>query len=175
MRAIVVYESFFGNTRALADAIGDGLRGRFAVLVCEVSHAPTALIGINLLVVGGPIHAWTMTRELTRKVARGQAAAAAIDPPSMGIGLREFLQGLPSTQGFVAAAAFDTALRASGWLPTGSAARPAGRRLEARGYRVLVKPEHFYVTATDGPLEPGELDRARAWGIGLADAYVRAS
>ncbi|MFO7567492.1 MAG: flavodoxin domain-containing protein [Enhygromyxa sp.] len=175
MRAVVVYESIFGNTRALAEAIAEGLRGRFAVTVAEVSHAPTALVGVDLLVVGGPIHAWTMSREVTRKLAREQAAAAEIDPPSAGIGVREYLKNLPEAQGFVAAAAFDSALRKGAWFPTGSAAKPAARRLEARGYRLLVKPEHFYVTATGGPLEPGELERARTWAVGLADAFVRAS
>jgi menaquinone-dependent protoporphyrinogen IX oxidase len=174
MRAVVVYESIFGNTRALAEAIGEGLSGRFSVTVNEVSGAPSVLTGVNLLVVGGPIHAWSMTREMTRKIARSQAASASIEPPSTGIGVREYLEKLSDAQDHVAAAAFDTALRASGWLPTGSAAKPAARRLEARGYRLLAKPEHFYVTATDGPLEPGELERARAWGVGLADAYLRA-
>jgi hypothetical protein len=169
MRAVVVFESIFGNTQSVAEAIGDGLRGRAAVVVNEVSKAPTALVGIDLLVMGGPIHAWSMSRELTRKIARSSSQ----DPPSAGIGLREYLKQLPDVHGSVTAATFDTALRAGCWVPTGSAAKPAARQLEARGFHLLVKPEHFYVAATEGPLEPGELERARAWGVGLADALVR--
>lgn len=172
MRAVVVYESIFGNTQAVAEAVGQGLRGRFEVTVAEVEHAPPALIGVDFLVIGGPIHAWSMTREGTRKGAREQAAGARIDPPSKGAGVREYLDDLPDASGEVAAATFDTAIRTS-WFPTGSAAKPAARRLEAHGYRMLVKPEHFYVTGTDGPLEDGELERARAWGVGLSDAYLR--
>jgi hypothetical protein len=173
MRAVVIYESIFGNTKAVAEAIADGLRGRFELCVAEVSAAPSSLVGIDLLVVGGPIHAWSMTRAMTRKGAREQAAAAQVEPPSTGIGLREFLQDLPSApETGIAAAAFDTAIRTS-WFPSGSAATPAARRLEAHGYTLLVKPEHFYVSDTQGPLEDGELERARAWGTGLADAYVR--
>lgn len=159
MRAVVVYESIFGTTRTLAEAVGEGLRGRFSVVMAEVSTAPAVLIGIQLLVIGGPIHAWSMIREIT---------------PSPGIGVHEYIDGLPTAQGEVAAAAFDTALRAEHRRPASSAAKPAARRLEAHGYRLLVKPEHFYVVSVDGPLEPGELDRAHAWGVGLADAYLRA-
>jgi hypothetical protein len=191
MRAVVIFESIFGNTKAVAEAIADGLRGRFELSVAEVGAAPNliglrrdlgltgprralgSLVGIDLLVVGGPIHAWSLTRKTTRKAAREQAAAAQVEPPSTGIGLREFLHDLPSApETGIAAAAFDTAIRTS-WFPSGSAANPAARRLEAHGYTLLVKPEHFYVSGTEGPLEPGELERARAWGTGLADAYVR--
>lgn len=141
MRAVVAYESIFGSTRAVAEAVGEGLRHRFLVLVAEVSHAPAALVGVDLLVAGGPAH------------------------------VPECLRALPEPPGEVAAAAFHTAVRTTAWLPD-RAAEPAARRLESLGYRLVVKPEHFYVTEVDGPLEDGEIERARAWGIGLADACV---
>ncbi len=175
MRAVVVYESNFGNTQAVARAVAEGLRTRFEVCLRSVGRTPVELAGVDLLVVGEPIHAWSMTREGTRRAAREQAATANTDPTSTGIRVRKHLHGLPDISnkpGGIAAATFDTALRTS-WLSTGSAARPAARRLEAHGYRLLVKPEHFYLTATDGPLDDGELARARAWGVGLADVYLR--
>jgi hypothetical protein len=142
MRAVVAYESIFGSTRAIAEAVGEGLRLRFLVLVTEVSHTPAALVGVDLLVAGGPAH------------------------------VSECLGGLPEPPGEVAAAAFHTAVRTTAWLAAHDGAEPAARRLEALGYRLLVRPEHFYVKEVDGPLEDGELERARAWGVGLADAYV---
>jgi hypothetical protein len=175
MRATIIYESFFGNTQAVAEAISEGLSGRFNVVVCEVGQAPPSLAGVDLLVLGGPIHAWSMSRDLTRKGAREQAEVAEIEPASQGIGIRDYLRELPEVPAGIAAAAFDTALRKTGWLPTGSAAKPAAKRLEARGFSLLVEPEHFYVKDTQGPLDEGELDRARVWGVALADAYVRAS
>lgn len=143
MRAVVAYESIFGATRAVAEAVAEGLRLRFLVLVTEVTHAPGALVGVNLLVAGGPAH------------------------------VPEVLRGLPEPPGEeVAAAAFHTAVRTTAWLSAHAGAEPAARRLESLGYRLLVKPEHFFVTDINGPLEHGEIERARAWGVGLADAYV---
>ena len=88
MRAMVVYESVFGNTRQVAEAIGDGLRSSFdEVEIREVGSAERHIDRIDLLVVGGPIHAWRMTREFTRKAAREQASGSAV--LSNGIGIRD--------------------------------------------------------------------------------------
>jgi flavodoxin len=65
MRAAVVYESYFGHTRGVAAAIAEGLRARAdvdAVDIYEVGDAPADL-DVDLLVVGGPVHAWSMSRE----------------------------------------------------------------------------------------------------------------
>lgn len=174
MRAVIIYESIFGNTRQVAEAVARGLRNRLDVVVREVGQGPPGLEGVDLLVVGGPIHAWSMSRDATRKGAREQAEAAEVQPVSPGIGIREYLRKLPKHEGEIAAAAFDTALRKTGWLPTGSAAKPAAKRLAASGFRLLVQPEHFYVKETQGPLDDGELERAQTWGVALADALVRA-
>jgi flavodoxin len=57
MRAVVVYESMFGDTRQVAEAIGDGLGLKFEVTVVAVDRLTTdQLRGIDLLVVGGPTH-----------------------------------------------------------------------------------------------------------------------
>lgn len=166
-QALVVYESIFGNTRAIAEAIGRGLGDRYEVRVLEVSQAPAAPDGIDLIVVGGPIHAWGMTRESTRHDARNQALAHGIQPPSTGIGVREWLAQLPMRSDDMAAAAFDTAVKMR-WFPVGSAGKGEAARLREHGYRVLVPPEHFFVADTDGPLVDGEVDRAVQWAAALA-------
>ena len=70
------------------------------------------------------------------------------------------------------AAAFDTRLDRSPKL-TGSAARGIARRLHGGGYELVGEPESFFVEDAEGPLAPGELERARAWGAQLADAAAR--
>lgn len=124
----------------------------------------------GLLVVGGPVHAWSMTRNLTRTGAREQAGKAGRDVVSHGIGVREYLDHLPPAQR-AAAATFDTAASAK-WFPVGSAARPAARTLDALGYELVATPEHFYVKDVMGPLLQGELARAEEWGAALAKRCV---
>ncbi len=69
MDALVVVESVFGNTRAVAEAIAAGLADRMTVRVVDVADAPTAVTGLDLLVVGGPTHAFGMSWSATRRSA----------------------------------------------------------------------------------------------------------
>ncbi|HLM17565.1 MAG TPA: flavodoxin family protein, partial [Acidimicrobiia bacterium] len=65
--AMVVYESMFGNTRAVAEAIADSLARHFdRVDVLEADVAPLTLDGVSLVVVGAPTHAFGMSRPSTR-------------------------------------------------------------------------------------------------------------
>jgi flavodoxin len=66
MRAVVVYESMYGNTHQVAEAIGAGLGGAFEVSVVPVSKAgPAVLADADLVVVGGPTHLHAMSRAAT--------------------------------------------------------------------------------------------------------------
>ena len=161
MKALVVYESMFGNTRTVAEAIADGLRVAYDVTLSEVGAAPAAVPDdVALLVAGGPTHAFGLSRESTRADARKQAGGTVV---SGGIGLREWLDALP--RGSADAATFDT--RVSHPRVPGSAAKKAAKRLRHSGFRVA-EAETFWVSRTPGPLDPGEVERARAWGAGLA-------
>jgi len=168
MRAAVVYESYFGHTRGVAAAIAEGLRARAdvdSVDIYEVGDAPTDL-DVDLVVVGGPVHAWSMSREQTRDDARQQVKALGAEPISQGPGVREWLQQLVAVDAHHLAATFDTAVKLT-WFPVGSAAKPEAKALAAKGFSIVAPPEHFFVDDTDGPLLPGELDRARAWAQAL--------
>ncbi|WP_217702698.1 flavodoxin family protein [Nocardioides guangzhouensis] len=160
MRTLVVVESSFGNTRAVADAVAEGLGG------CPVSDVrdtdPGVVADLDLLVVGGPTHAFGMSRERTRADAVEQGATAGD-----GDGIREWLGRLePSAD--LTVATFDTRIDRVRRLP-GSAARGAARLLRHHGFRQVLEPVSFYVTGTAGPLADGELARARTWGASLAE------
>jgi flavorubredoxin len=151
--ALVVYESMFGNTRLVAEAIGEGLREHFATVdVVDASAAPTTVDGIDLLVVGAPTHALGMPRAKTRAAAREQGATGPTER-----GVREWLAALVRPQQPIAAVAFDTRVKAP--IP-GSARRPINRRLRRLGFQTAT-PVSFVVTGTPGPLAEGELDKAR--------------
>ena len=167
MRALVVFESMFGNTKAIAQAIADGLGAHGEVELVEVGSAP-AQPGrdVDLVVLGGPTHAFSMSRTSTRRDAARRSTALV----SRGIGVREWVEALgPASQapgpGF---ACFDTKIRKPR-LP-GSAARAAQRRLRRDGYRIASPAVNFWVSGTIGPLNPGELNRARRWGDALGSS-----
>jgi hypothetical protein len=158
--AVVVVESMFGNTRAVADAVAAGLSESVPTTVVDVAEAP-ALVIADLLVVGGPTHAFGMSRPGTRGAAVTQGAGNARSVT----GIREWTSRLGRRPGSVAT--FDTRIRRRG-VP-GSAARAALHRLRRLGLQPLDVPHSFWVTGTDGPLLDGELERARDWGRRLAD------
>lgn len=161
MRALVVYESMFGNNQAVARAVADGLRTWIDADTVEVGvAAPAVPRDIVLLVIGAPTHAFSLSRPGTRRAAGEQSAAALV---SAGVGLREWLEVLTGEP--VDAAAFDTRVRHP--RVPGSAARAAGKRLQRRGFRLVVPAESFWVEGTAGPLLDDELVRARAWGAAL--------
>ncbi|HEX4811393.1 MAG TPA: flavodoxin domain-containing protein [Nonomuraea sp.] len=167
MDALVVYESMFGNTKQIAEAVAEGLATRLRTKVVEVGSAPaTAGPEVGLLVVGGPTHAFSMSRTSTRRSAAQQTTQPLV---SRGDGVREWLSALATASAEVRSAAFDTRV-AKPRVP-GSAARGIARRLRRLGVRVVAPAQSFYVTGTEGPLAAGELERARQWGESLAASF----
>lgn len=168
MNTLVVYESVYGNTRAIAEAIAEGLPGAVAV---PVKDAGVQAAEVDLLVVGGPTHMHGLATTRSRQMAASAASedgGVSLDPAATEEpGLRRWLGELERKRGG-RAAAFDTRLDKSPWL-TGVAARGIARRLRRRGYEVL-GIQSFLVEDSEGPLEEGELDRARQWGEELASS-----
>jgi flavorubredoxin len=168
MRALVVYESMFGNTQTIAEAIADGLATSADVRAVEVSSAPTTIgDDVDLLVVGGPTHAFSLSRASTRRDAAQKGGQALV---SSHIGLREWLAQV-HTDAHTVAAAFDTKVRTP-HLP-GSAARAAAKRLRHLGLRLAAPATTFYVDGMTGPLLDGERGRAQTWGEHLAARVPR--
>jgi len=115
MRAVIVYESMFGNTHLIADAIAEGLAPGNEVTVVPVAQAGRELLdGADLVVAGGPTHIHGMSgarsREGAVEMAHKDGSQLTLDPSAEGPGLRDWLAGLGQihTRG----AAFDTRLPA---------------------------------------------------------------
>jgi Flavodoxin len=98
MRALVVYESMYGNTHLVAGSIADGLRQTCEVTLVPVAGATAGLVaGADLLVVGAPTH----LRGLSSAASRQQAAQTGarrgsrlrLDPDAGGPGMRELAAG----------------------------------------------------------------------------------
>jgi len=177
MRAVVVYESIFGNTHAIADAIGKGLAQGFEsadnVIVVSVAEAGRArLANADLLVVGGPTHFHGMSRTRTRKWANATAQKPkndlVLDRDAQGPGVRDWLTSLG--HGHTKFAAFDTRFKGPAVL-RGRASKLISRKLRRHGFEMIAKPESFFVTL-ENHLEPGEEARAQEWAKRLAARVV---
>ncbi|MGP3915962.1 flavodoxin family protein [Nonomuraea sp. 10N515B] len=167
MDALVVYESMYGNTKQIAEAVAEGLASRLRAEVVEVGSAPFVVEPeVGLLVVGGPTHAFSLSRASTRQSAAQQATGPLISP---GIGVREWLGALCTPSAALGSAAFDTRI-AKPRMP-GSAARGIAKRLRRVGIGAVAPAQSFYVTGGQGPLVEGEVERARQWGESLAASF----
>lgn len=168
MRALVIYESMFGDNQQVAQAIADGLgAGGVSAETVEVGHAPSAIgAEFDLVVVGSPNHAWSMPRPSTRADAASQADGPLV---SEGRGVREWLDEASLPKG-VRTAAYDTrGSHPKAVVRFDHASRSIEKGLKRMGGSPLAPAENFHVAGTKGPLEPGEIDRASAWGQRLAE------
>ena len=176
MRAVVIYESIYGNTHVIADAIARGLEPGNEVTVVAVAGATQELLdGADLVVAGGPTHLHGMSHANTRRAAVKQEhkepGPVPLDPDAEGPGLRDWFGSLGRVS--ASAAAFDTRLSGPAAF-TGRAAKGVTRLLERHGLTLIAEPESFLVTK-DNQLVPGEEDRAQEWGGLLATKAVLAS
>jgi flavorubredoxin len=147
MRALVIFDSRFGNTETIARALGEALSA--SGWETEVIPAPDAgwpdCSDLDLVVFGGP----------TQRHGLSPAMNALLSGDHVGRCCG------------VAAAAFDTRYQMARIL-SGSAAEGIAARLEALGCHLVANPESFYVAGREGPLLEGELERARAWAVDVA-------
>ncbi|MGD8243985.1 MAG: flavodoxin family protein [Anaerolineae bacterium] len=147
MKAWIVYDSLWGNTEKIAEAIDDALAGEAEVLRA-VDVDPSAVDAIDLLIIGSPTHGGRPTEAVQ--------------------GLLDQLAGTLPAGSHVAA--FDTRLATRLVAIFGYAAARIARTLESAGATLLVPPEGFVVEGKEGPLRQGELERAAAWARQIASA-----
>ncbi len=170
MQALVVYESMYGNTRAVATYVAGGLAATHEVTLVPVARATRELVAVaGLIVAGAPTHMHGMptvaSRRRAAESARKPGSGLIMDPDAGGPSLRAWLETL-GAEGALAAA-FDTRLSGMPAL-TGRASRGIARLLTRRGCRVLLEPESFLVSGQN-KLIHGEAVRARKWGALLGE------
>jgi Flavodoxin len=199
VKVTVVYESMFGNTRNVAEAISDGVREAYpdAHVECvAVGRASAELIySTDLLIVGGPTHLRRMTTDSSRNrhISRQKKAQAnggpprELEPDAEGPSLREWFYPLWPDKGWRHAAAFDTRV-GSVLVPPGGACYGIARKLRGHGYELVTNPpiwargprddvlvtnrEGFILDDAYGPLRAGEVERAKEWGAQLVRTSV---
>ncbi len=158
MQALVVYDSVYGNTERVAQAIGNFLGAHNEILVRRVGDVnSTDLANLHLLMVGSPTQQFRATPAI-----------------------KKFLSGIRRGElNGVQVAAFDTRLgmedMPSRILPPfvkifGYAAKPIADSLVSKGGRLVMPPEGFLVKGVEGPLKEGELERAARWAEQLSSS-----
>ena len=147
MKTVVIYDSQFGNTKHIAEAIAMRLEAGGMVQVLNVNNGLPDLHAIDVLVAGAPTQAHNVS----------PAMRAFLDQVPPGA-LRE-----------VCVAAFGTRVPGPE-LFTGSAAHGIAKQLTKKGGYLLIPPEEFIVTGREGPLAEGEVDRAATWAEKLLAA-----
>jgi hypothetical protein len=170
--ALVVVESMFGNTDQIGRAVAEGLNeAGVETVVIDVTSAQVDLpTDVDLLVVGAPTHALSLSKPSTRVDAIRQGASEE----RVAIGVREWLTKVqphdPRRPPVVAV--FDTRLSKVRRLPAAAGPR-AAHLARRRGLQLLGRPKAFLVSDVTGPLVDGELTRAQAWGRELAAEVSR--
>lgn len=151
MKTLVIYDSLYGNTKTIAQAIGEAIPGEVEVLQVGQMNAGD-LETVDLLIIGTPTH--------------GALPTEAVQ------GLVERL-GPPAREG-AKVATFDT--RLTWWFLErwgGFAAPKMADALEKKGWTLAGAPGGFYVRGLrKGPLKRGEVDRAAAWARGLVESQT---
>ena len=169
MRAVVIYESMYGNTHVIAGAVARGLGGGNEVAVVPVAEAtPDLLDGAGLVVAGGPTHVHGMSGARSRQAAveagHKDGSGLTLDAHAEGPGLRDWFDAVGRIQGW--GAAFDTRMDGPAVL-TGRASKAIAKLLQRHGLTEIAPAQSFLVTK-DNRLRPGEEDRAEQWGGELA-------
>jgi len=153
MNALVIYDSQYGNTERIAQAIADTL-SQFgpARAVRVTKETPCSLGEVDLLIMGCPTQGWRPTKAI-----------------------QSFLEHVEDgSWSGLAAAAFDT--RFHGPRPlTGSAARRIAQSLQQKGCSLLLPAESFFIKGTEGPLQDGEIERAANWARLVREKYESVS
>jgi Flavodoxin len=176
MRAVVIYESMYGNTHAIAEAIGKGLAPGNDVTVVPVAGAvPELLDGADLVIAGGPTHvhgiSGARSRQAAVEAAHKDGSKLTLEPHAQGQGLRDWFGSVGRIRG--CGAAFDTRMAGPAML-TGRASKAIAKLLDRHGLTEIAPAQSFLVTK-DNQLQPGEESRAEQWGRELAAKLPAAS
>ncbi len=154
MKALVVYDSFFGNTEKIAQDIGRVVGASAEVQVLRVAAiGPGQFAAVDLLIVGSP------TRSLRPSPAITTLVKSIPNRALNGVKVAAF--DTRFSQQKLKALSFMLPIMSN--LFGGYAAKPIADGLVKKGGQLLIPPEGFFVEDTEGPLREGERERAANW------------
>jgi flavodoxin len=166
MKGLIVYESMYGNTEKIAQAIGEALGKSEEVAIMRVGEANSEqFTGLDLCILGSPTQRFQSTTaisDLLEKIPQNGLRGVKVAAFDTRLS-EEWIKKTPALAFFV------KLLGRSAY-----AAKRIADKLQKKGGTLIAPPEGFYVEDTEGPLVPGELERASSWAKNIVSAYSEA-
>jgi flavodoxin len=153
MNVTVLYESFFGNTKQIALAMGNTRHKNIAVYHFG-EFSLDQLSETDFLVVGSPTRGFRPC-EQTKKFLKDLPAQSLKGKKVAAFDTRIFLDSVSSKS-------LKFIVKTGGY-----AAKHIAKALVKKGGELVIPPEGFYVTDEKGPLLEGEVERATKWAESL--------
>jgi flavodoxin len=149
MKTLVIYDTMYGNTEIIADAIADAITGDTKVIKASEAK-PSDMNDIDLLIIGSPTQGGRQTKPVQ--------------------GFLDEISG--NIKKDVKIAVFDTRVPAKWVKVFGYAAGKLEDFFKKEGVELIIPTEAFMVESAKGPLKEGELERAKAWGKKICEAIA---
>ena len=160
MDALIVYDSVFGNTEKVAQAMGDALSSKMDAAVRKVDEVdPQQTVGVQMLIVGSPTRAFSptpATKNFLKSIPKNGLEGVKVAAFDTRVSIEE-----------VDSAVLNVLVKIFGY-----AAKPIASRLAKRSGTLTLPPEGFIVEGTEGPLKTGELERAASWAEKAAETSL---
>lgn len=153
-KVVIVYDSVFGNTEMIAQAIAGSKVENITIDLRRVGDVTIdELSGVKTLIIGSPTRQFKATGATDRflnqftKDSLNGVKIAAFDTrmTEAEINSNKFLSFMVKLFGY--------------------AAEKISKRLKKLGGVVVAPPVGFYVKGVEGPLLDGELERASKWAL----------
>jgi len=148
MKSLIIYDSLFGNTEKIAQAIAKGI-GENAKTIGITNAAPSDVASVDLLIVGTPTHGGRPSQRMKQWLTT--IASDGLKNKKVAT----FDTGIPTEgqKGFIR-----LVIRFFKY-----ASPRLANILASKGAKILAS-ETFFVLGKEGPLKEGELERAELWG-----------
>lgn len=152
MKILMVYDTMFGNTERIAQAMVDATTDQHQAELVRVQDVTTAqLQSCDILVIGSPTHGFRPTPDIASRIKR----------LSSEVPEAKFRYAVFDTRSDIDE--IDSKILSSMVRLFGYAAASMDKTLAKRGFKRAEAPAGFIVHGKEGPVKDGEIDRATAW------------
>ncbi|NCC12643.1 MAG: flavodoxin family protein [Spirochaetia bacterium] len=152
MKILMVYDTMFGNTERIAQAMVDATGDQHQAELVRVQDVTIEqLQACDILVIGSPTHGFRPTPDISSRLKRLSSEVPAANFRYAVFDTRSDIDQIESK-------ILSSMVRLFGY-----AAESMDKTMARRGFKRAEAPVGFIVHGKEGPLKDGEIDRATAW------------